>query len=140
MVRIAKLEDSLEATKYLVSFYKNSEIKFNTSAAWGMALFKSCVLEEDRIAIIKDGGILLGVVSQSLLGPFKQAHEIVWWVEPDKRGIDSIKMLKIYENWALQKGASMIELKSLSAFPETEKIYQKMGYQLLEKSWIKKVD
>lgn len=138
MVRVAKLEDANEAVKLLLSFHKNSQMPFETNAAWALALFKACVKDNDKIAIIKDGGILLGIVGHSLLGPFKQSSELAWWVEPDKRG-GSLKMLKMYEDWAIESGAKLIEVKSIKKFPETGKIYEKLGYDLLEVSWVKTV-
>lgn len=133
---ISTLEDSYKATKLLLSFHKNSGVPFKTSAAWALALFQTCVNDKDKIAISKDGGILLGGVSPSLLGPFKQAYEIVWWVEPEHRG-NSLEMIKIYQDWAIEQGATLIELKSLSKFKETEKIYARLGYEPIETSWVK---
>lgn len=135
---IATLSDSHKAVKLLLEFYKVSELPFPTNAAWALALFKACVNDEDKIAIMKDGGILLAVVAPSLLGPFKQAHEIAWWVSPDHRG-GSIEMLRKYEQWANEKGAKFIEVKSLNKFPESEYIYERLGYEPVETSWIKVV-
>lgn len=137
-LRIAKLEDSNKAVKLLLEFYKASDLPFPTNAAWAMALFKACVNDADKIAIMKDGGILLGLIGNSLLGPFKQAHEIVWWVSPDSRG-GSLEMLKEYENWAEEQGAKLIEVKSLNKFPDSEYIYERLGYEPVETSWIKVV-
>lgn len=138
-VKIATLEDSHKATRILLNFYKNANPPFKTTAAWALSLFQMFVNDEDKIAIIKEGGIFLGGVSQSLLGPFKQAYELVWWVDPINRG-NSLEMIKIYENWALEKGAKLIELKSLSKYKNTEKIYEKIGYVPIETSWIKTME
>lgn len=136
MIRIATLEDSYKATKTLLNFYKSVNPPFKTSAAWALSLFETFVKDDDKIAIIKDGGILLGGVSKSLLGPFIQAYELVWWVDPDCRG-NSLEMIRIYEDWAIEKGAKLIELKSLSKYKDTEKIYKKIGYTPIETSWVK---
>lgn len=135
-IRIATLEDSHKATKLLLNFYKNANPPFKTSAAWASSLFQTFVRDNDKIAIIKEGGILLGGISQSLLGPFKQSYELVWWVDPEHRG-NSLEMIKIYEDWAIENGAKLIELKSLSKYKSTEKIYEKIGYEPIETSWIK---
>lgn len=136
-IRIATLEDSMKGAKLLLNFHKAANPPFDASAAWALALFQEFVNAEDKIAIIKDGGILLGGVSKSILGPFMQAYEVAWWVNPDRRGINSIKMLKMYEEWAKIKGASLIEVKSLENFKEVEKLYERSGYSLIEKSWVK---
>lgn len=135
---ISTLEDSNRAVKLLLDFHKVTQLPFKTSAAWALALFQTCVKDDDKIAISKPGGILLGAVGKSLLGPFLQSHEIAWWVDPDHRG-NSLEMLKLYERWATEKGAKLIEVKSLSKFPEVEHIYKKLGYEPIETSWIKVV-
>lgn len=136
--RLATIEDSNAAVKLLMNFYKASSLPFKTSAAWALALFKMFVNDEDKIAIIKDGGILLGGISESLLGPFKQAQEIIWWVDPEYRG-NSLSMIEIYEKWATDNGALFIELKSLHKFKEVEKIYTRLGYEPMETSWVKTI-
>lgn len=137
-IRLATLQDSEQAVKLLLAFHKACDLPFEVTTAWALALFKACVNDKDKIAIIKEGGILLGMVGPSLVGPFKQCLEIAWWVDPEKRG-GSLGMLKIYENWAKDNGAKLIEVKSMNKFPETEKIYDRLGYEPLEKSWIKVV-
>lgn len=137
--RMATIEDRFAATKLLMAFYQAVNPPFPTSAAWAMNLFTRCVQDEDKVAIIKDGGILLAGYGPSLLGPYKQSYEIIWWVDPDKRG-NSLSMIKMYEEWAKNKGVLLIELKSLNKFSETEKIYSKIGYEKIETSWIKRSD
>ena len=138
VTRYATLEDGQKAVRLLLNFHKASDLPFKTSAAWALALFNTCVNDDDKVAIIKDGGILLGAVGNSLLGPFKQSHEIAWWVEPDKRG-GSLQMLKMYEEWTLSKEVSLIEVKSLSKFSQTDVIYKRLGFTPIETSWIKVV-
>lgn len=138
MIRLATLADSKEAVNLLLNFHKACDLPFDVTTAWALGLFKACVNDKDKIAIIKDGGILLGMVGPSLVGPFNQCIEIAWWVEPEKRG-GSLKMLKMYEDWAKSKNAKLIEVKSMHKFQETGKIYERLGYEPLEMSWVKTV-
>src|SRR5690606_24043441 len=115
---------------------KKAELPFNPSSVWALELFKNFVSDDDKLALIKDGGILLAGVSPSILGPFINSYELAWWVEPEKRG-NSLEMIKFYENWAVGKGAKIIEVKSLEIFKNTELIYDRLGYKPIEKSWIK---
>ena|SRR6218665_2019018 len=138
-IRLATLNDASLATRMLLNFHAACDLPFDVTTAWALGLFRACVTDKDKIAIIKeDGGILLGMIGPSLVGPFIQCLEIAWWVEPDKRG-GSIKMLKMYEDWAIENGAKLIEVKSMHKFPETEKLYERLGYEPLEKSWVKTV-
>lgn len=93
-------------------------------------------MDPNWLCVERPGGILLAQVGQSLLGPFLAAQEIAWWVEPDARGIGT-GMLREYEEWAIRKGAKAIKMASLAVFPETEKIYERLGYERLETSWVK---
>lgn len=139
-IRLATLNDSALAVKLLLDFHKACDLPFQVTTAWALALFKACVNDKDKIAILKeDGGILLGIVGPSMVGPFKQCAEIAWWVDPDKRG-GSLKMLSLYEEWAKENGAKLIEVKSMHKFPETEKIYARLGYEPIETSWVKTVN
>jgi RimJ/RimL family protein N-acetyltransferase len=140
MIRLATLSDANQAVKLLLNFHKACDLPFEVTTAWALALFKACVNDKDKIAILKeDGGILLGIVGPSLVGPFVQCMELAWWVEPDKRG-GSLAMLKMYEEWAKQKGAKLIEVKSMHKFPDTGKIYAKLGYEPIEMGWVKTIN
>lgn len=135
-IRLATLQDSTEAVRLLLDFHKACDLPFEVTTAWALALFKACVNDKDKIAIVKDGGILLGLTGPSLIGPFNQCIELAWWVDPEKRG-GSLGMLTLYEQWAKEKGAKLVEVKSLHRFPETEKIYKRIGYEPIETSWVK---
>lgn len=136
-IRLATLEDATLATRLLLNFHKSCELPFEVTTAWALSLFKACVNDTDKIAIIKEkGGILLGMIGPSMVGPFKQCLELAWWVEPEERG-GSLKMLKMYEDWAITNGAKLIEVKSMHKFPETEKLYKNLGYEPIETSWVK---
>lgn len=138
-IRLATLNDSNLAVKLLLDFHKACDLPFSVSTPWAYGLFKACVTDKDKIAIIKEeGGILLGMVGPSLVGPFKQSVELAWWVDPEHRG-GSLEMIHMYEEWAKANGASLIEVKSMYKFPETGKIYSRLGYEPLEKSWVKKI-
>lgn len=129
-------KDANDAVRLLLDFHKASKLPFDTSAAWALALFNSCVNDSNKVAISKEGGILLAMCGKSLLGPFVQSSEIAWWVNPDKRG-NSLDMIKLYEEWAISKEVKFIEVKSLNIFRETERLYEKLGYEPTETSWIK---
>lgn len=120
----------------LLDFHKATGLPFPATAAWADQLYMTARTSKDWIAIERPGGILIGKVGQSLLGPFLAAEEIAWWVDPVFRG-RSLEMLREYEEWAISKGAKAIRVASLAVFPETEKIYARLGYERLETSWVK---
>lgn len=138
--RVGTLEDARSATRLLLDFHAAARLPFEASPAWANALYRSCVTDDDRLALIHDSGrgILLGVVAPSLLGPFVQAHEIAWYVDPEFRG-RSVGMLGGYEVWAKTKGAQLIGAASLEAFPALDALYERAGYTRLEQHWVKVV-
>ncbi len=122
--------------KLLMEFHAAAGLPFQTSTAWANGLYQEHVSNPDKIAVVRDHGVLLGAIGQSPLGPFKVAHEVAWWVSPDARGI-GLGMLREYEDWAWSKGVFGIEVKSLAMFPQADKIYERAGYAALETSWVK---
>lgn len=127
---------SVNPIRLLLDFHKATGLPFPATAAWAKALLTASMQEPDRLAIIRPYGVLLAVVGHSQLGPFMASEEIAWWVDPDHRG-NSVGMLQEYEQWATSKGAKAIGVKSLAMFPETEKLYERIGYSRLETSWVK---
>lgn len=122
--------------KLLLDFHKASELPFPATAQWADRLYQTARTDPNWTAIERPGGILLGVVGPSLLGPFRVAQEIAWWVDPAYRG-GSAGMLCTYQEWAISKGALAIEVKSLAKFPDVEVLYGRMGFERLETSWVK---
>lgn len=118
--------------KLLLDFHAASELPFPATAAWADHLYMRARTDPNWTAIERPGGILIACVSPSLLGPFLAAHEIAWWAPGCGSG-----MLAEYEEWAIGKGAKVIEVKSLAKFPRAEALYARAGYERLETSWVK---
>lgn len=127
---------SISSVQLLLNFHAATGLPFPATAAWADKLYMTARMDPNWLCVERPGGILLAQVGPSLLGPFLASQEIAWWVEPDARGV-GLGMLEEYEQWALRKGAKAIEVKSLAAFPGTEKIYERIGYERLETSWVK---
>lgn len=69
------------------------------------------------------------------------ATEIFWWMLPSERGhMDGIRLLMALENWAKNVGAKAFSMISLGAIEGgmVERIYQRLGYTMVERSWIKR--
>lgn len=126
----------MSGVQHLLNFHAASGLPFPATAAWADQLYMLARTDRNWLCVERPGGILLAQVGPSLLGPFKAAQEIVWWVEPSARGI-GLGMLEEYEQWAKSKGAQAIKVASLAIFPQTEKIYEQRGYERLETSWVK---
>lgn len=129
----------MSSVKLLLDFHAATELPFPATVQWADKLYQTARTNPDWKAIERPGGILIGMVGPSLLGPFKVAQELAWWVDPAHRG-ESVGMLREYEDWAISKGVFAIEVKSLAKFPRTEALYDRAGYSRMETSWVKWVN
>lgn len=125
--------------RLLLDFHAATGLPFPATAQWADRLYQTARTDPNWLCVERPGGVLLAVMGPSLLGPFKVAQEVAWWVDPAHRG-NSIGMLRAYEQWAISKGVFAIEMKSLAVFPDTERLYERMGYAPLETSWVKWVN
>lgn len=123
----------------MLDFAAAARLPFEASPAWAVELFRSCVNDPDKTAIVTDGGVLLAAVGPSLMGPFRASQELAWWIEPARRGGGEI-MIEEYERWAIGMGAKLIGGVSMAAFPWVETIYQRRGYARLETHWVRRAD
>lgn len=67
------------------------------------------------------------------------AMEMFWWVDPEVRGgTAAIRLIKSMEDWAAEAGCitfSMVDLPGIIG--PASSIYERRGYQLVERTWIK---
>lgn len=127
---------AFSSVQLLLDFHKAAQLPFEFTPAWADKLYMTARTRPDWLCVERPGGVLIAQVGPSPLGPFLIAHEVAWWVDPKARGI-GLGMLEEYEQWAISKGAEVIEVKSLALFPEAERIYERSGYTKLETSWVK---
>ena len=126
----------MSPVQLLLDFHAASGLPFPATAQWADKLYTQARTDPNWTAIERPGGILIGMVGPSLLGPFKVAQELVWWVDPAHRG-GSADMVTEYEEWAISKGVIAIKLTSLAMFPRTERLYERAGYSKLETNWVR---
>lgn len=139
--RPGTIADAKRGARMLLDFHKVARLPFHASGAWAHNLFCDCVTQPNRLAIMADAGLLLAITGPAMLGPFIEAHEIAWWVEPGSRGNgDGMRMLDTYEEWAAGQGAKIISVASMAALPAVESIYDRRGFVRLETHWVKVVN
>lgn len=94
------------------------------------------VLEDDGIVI----GGLVGAVTTMPFASHVIATELAWFVDPRHRGHrKSIGLVKEYEKWAKRKGASYIVLAHIHKVADISNVYERLGYEITESSFMKKV-
>jgi RimJ/RimL family protein N-acetyltransferase len=126
----------MSTVKLLLDFHAATQLPFPATAQWADKLYTQARTDPNWLCVERPGGVLIGMVGPSLLGPFKVAQEVAWWVDPAHRG-GSVGMLRAYEEWAISKGVFAIEVKSLAMFPQVEALYARAGYSRLETSWVR---
>lgn len=116
----------MSTVKLLLDFHKATELPFPATAQWADRLYQQARTDPNWLCVERPGGVLIGMVGPSLLGPFKVAQEVAWWVDPAYRG-KSLDMLREYEEWATLRDVFAIEVKSLAKFPDAERFATRGG-------------
>lgn len=86
-------------------------------------------------------GMLGGVKTRCSMTGDLEAYEMFWYVMPEYRGVAGVKILKHFENWALQsecKRVKMVHLESINP-KEMKDLYLRMGYETLEHAYTKEL-
>lgn len=77
---------------------------------------------------------MAGVIVPSAVDPdWKMAVELAWWSE-DRKGMH---LLRQFEKWAKESGASEVRMTTLASLPRASKIMERVGYRSAEISWTK---
>lgn len=96
-------------------------------------------LSKESIFIEDSGkGMILGIVAPFVYGTIPVATELAWWVSPEARNSSIGKELfDTFENWAKEQGCKLITMISLDE--QVGKYYEKRGYRLSERAYIKEI-
>lgn len=133
MIRDAKECEALEIATLLSDLHVLSSMRdlrhdLNKSSAAIYGLIKSGqfvkVIDEGKIV-----GVFIGIVIESWFGPDKMASDLAWYVHPDHRGIQSVKLLKSFIKWAKDSGAKQVRPGVSTASKSAREIYQRLGFQ-----------
>lgn len=65
--------------------------------------------------------------------------EFYWYVQPEYRGRVGILLKNALDSIAREEGAEVSQMSSLAEIPEVEALYGRMGYELREKIYIKRL-
>jgi GNAT superfamily N-acetyltransferase len=100
----------------------------------------------DLLVLLEQGrpvGYLGTQIFDSPLGRQVIANEHYWYVLPDKRGIGSLRLLKLATQWADQKGCSHIIMSASNLASDMHdkvgQLYKRIGMKKFETSFIMEV-
>jgi hypothetical protein len=92
------------------------------------------------ILYLRDGkpvGFIGGILTKMIASKEQVATEVFWYVSPEARGSrKSLSLKEAFEYWAKRVGAKFVVMSSL-ADTIVERYYERTGYKLMEKSFLK---
>ena len=155
---LGTLEDLPSILKLLQEFYLSSRY---SSMEYDLEIIEREIVntisspKEENIVILslyknEPCGLIIGSVVPAPFSTQLIGVERAWWVSPEhRRSKSGIRLLQAFEDWCLRVGCQMIQMSLLVPLESIveaseigtslriEKLYQKMGYSLCEKSFIK---
>ena len=85
-------------------------------------------------------GALIGLLSEFYMSHIVQATEVAWFVSKEFRGkVSSIKLVKHYEKWAKDNGASYVGMCDIQDISNLSSLYTRMGYSKTETVYLKEI-
>lgn len=82
-------------------------------------------------------GVVVGMLGMHVyehpMSGERVATETVWWMDPEHRGTDGVRLLKAGEAWARSLNATTLYMVAPS--PEVERLYAALGYARLETTY-----
>ncbi len=83
-------------------------------------------------------GALVGLLSELYMSHTVQATELAWFVSKDYRGKPaSIRLMKAFEKWAKESGASQVGMGDIEGISSLENLYNRLGYNKSETVYLK---
>lgn len=147
MIREAKIEDILKIVELLKEFYNSTDmIKVaNCDSESSIKTIKGLIENENTtIMIIDIDGKIVGCLGAVVLPYYFNfqcltGHEFFWFVSEKYRGTkESLKLFKVIEEWAKNKGAKTMIMTSLVYnIDALKKFYKRNQYVELETSFIR---
>lgn len=139
-LRIGTLEDLEVIKTYSYNFLSTISYPYDKDTI--ESLIKDIVLGDPlkHICILSDKGMIAGVANPFIFDRnINMATEVAWWIEPEARfnGLGQ-ELLGAFEYWAKEKAnCKLITMVSLT--DELAKFYEKNGYKLFERAYMKEL-
>lgn len=141
-MKIATTEDVTEILEMSMKFMDGVGYKKYSDEQNIHNLIQSIVTgrQDQMIILLKPGvGFIAGQVTPFVFGPHYIASEIAWWINEEHRKDGAgAELLEAFEYWAKNvAGCTMITLTSLDN--KVGKVYEKKGYKLYERAYMKEL-
>lgn len=140
MIRVAKEADLGIVFNMAKKFIATSAYADKCDDKTLMDLIVGTIKYPDGIVLLHGKkGMIAGRLAPYAFAPLLIAAELGWWVEPEHRKSKVGKeLLEAFEYWAKQKNCKMVTMVSLD--DEVGKIYERKGYHLAERVYMKELN
>ena len=98
---------------------------------WTARTVAALLKSPDGAVWVSGGGFLAASIQRSIISPVPMAVEHGWWAS-DGSGL---RLLRIYEAWAKDKGAALITLSTGPNGPDLTRL----GYRKTETAWVRSI-
>lgn len=98
---------------------------------------KIIIVSEQKNSVV---GLIMAFTAPLLFSDFRQAYELVWWVDPAyHRTRDAFRLFDAYEFWAYTSGCHSVQTSYVHGhgWSDLSKFYEKRGYVRTETSYKK---
>ena len=134
MIRSATQEDALEIAMMLSSLHAQTTMNvLEHDLAVSSAAISGFVGSGQFVQVIESNGDIkgafIGLLVPSWFGKDKIAVDLAWYVEEENRGIDSIRLVKNFVQWAKDKGAKQVRPGVSTANEAGCSIYRRLGFK-----------
>jgi GNAT superfamily N-acetyltransferase len=140
-LKIATEEDVPTLVDLGMKFAKETEFSKYVTEEHVTELMKTLVTgDQDQTMVILYGtvGMIGGAKAPFLFGPYSMATELFWYVEPHRRKSNiGRELISAFEFWARKTGCMLLTMISLD--DELGKYYEKYGYMLYERAYMKEL-
>ena len=132
-MRLATTQDIPALTEMGRKFHAQSAMPFGFDSDAVSSLLGRMIESDTAIVVMTDRGAIGGILNPAYCDPsWVMAVELFWWAEGD-----GLSLLKAFEEWAKEFGASEVRMTSLVGLPRADAILRRKGYAPTEISYQK---
>lgn len=132
MIRPARPADRAAIVRMARDFHAAANMPVAFDPAYAASVAGAYIADDDKLCLVLDqdgpAGVLAAHVYQHPLAPVLAADELMWWIDPDHRGLCAMQMLDAYEQWARAKGCVLIGMATPPSDDKAASIYRRRGY------------
>lgn len=131
MIRPASLDDIPSLLAMGREFHAASGLPFSFDEAAMGRVLAGLIGSDQAVVLMTDRGVIGGALNPAYCDPsWIMAVELFWWAKGD-----GLALLRAFEDWAKEAGASEVRMTSIYDLPRADAILRRKGYRPLEISY-----